>query len=111
MGKEKMSLTLGESQVREISALQEEGYESRSEAVRALVDKGLSYDEIEAERDELRRELRSFDDRFDGMDDVAGYARRRQRLADAPIWTRLRWRVVGIPDDAAAGSSDSTLPH
>jgi Arc/MetJ-type ribon-helix-helix transcriptional regulator len=103
MGKEKMSLTLTESQVREISDLQEEGYESRSEAVRALVDKGLAYDEVEAERDELRGELRSLEERLDGMDDVVGYARRRQRFAGAPIWTRLRWRIAGVPDDGRRG--------
>lgn len=104
MGKEKMSITLGEAQVREISDVQEEsGYESRSEAVRDLVDKGLAYDEVEAERDELRRELRSLADRLDEMDDIARYARRRQLLADAPIWRRLRWRITGAPDDVYVG--------
>ncbi|WP_336344887.1 hypothetical protein [Halalkalicoccus ordinarius] len=96
MGKEKISLTLHESQVREISDLQEEGYESRSETVRALVDKGLAYDDVEAERDEIRRELLS----FDGMDDVVGYVRRRQMLAGVPIWRRIRWRITGVPDEA-----------
>lgn len=95
MGKEKISLTLHESQVREISALQEEEYESRSEAVRDLVEKGLAYDDVEAERDELRDELRS----LDGVDDVVGYVRRRQLLADVPIWRRLRWRITGVPDE------------
>lgn len=94
MGKEKISITLSESQVREISDLQEE-YESRSETIRALVDKGLAYDDVEDERDELRDELRS----LDGMDDVVGYARRRQLLADVPIWRRIRWRITGVPDE------------
>ena len=94
MEKEKISLTLHESQVREISDLQDE-YGSRSEAVRALVDKGLAYDDVEAERDELRQELRS----FDGMDDVVGYVRRRRLLTDVPIWRRIRWRITGVPDE------------
>lgn len=99
-----MSITLGEAQVREISYLQEEaGCESRSKAVRDLVDKGLAYDGVEAERDELRCELRSLADRLDEMDDIARYARRRQLLADAPIWRRIRWRVMGAPDDGYAG--------
>lgn len=116
MGKEKISVTLEETQAKQLAEMVGNQYENRSEAVRDLLEKGMHYDEIETERDTLRRRLGRTDRRIADIEDVLEYvrrerereaarARRRQLLRDASILQRVKWKLLGMPTPSARSTT------
>ena len=115
--KEKISVTLDPTQVAEISDLVGSEYESRSEAVRALIDQGLSYEEqlenlkaeydeeieeLENENERLQRQLAATNRRVDQHQELVEYVQeerelqqRREERRDAPAWRRAKWWLLG----------------
>ena len=103
---EKISITLREDQVGHLSDLVGTEYADRSKAVRSLLDKGIEYDDLEAENDRLRRQLEAVNSRADDLDALAEYVERerelqreererRQAREHAPVWVRARWWLFG----------------
>lgn len=93
---DKISVTLESDQVGELSDLVGAGeYENRSEAVRDLLSKGLEYDELKRERDELQEQLRARNGREEEVTDLATYVQEEREWRSAPIWKRAKWWVVG----------------
>ena len=102
----------------EIDAVADEDHDgNRSEAFRELVRKGLEYDHLEAERDDLQRQLRERNRENDKVTEIVEYveeekeiqqrerstqeARELQRL-EAGLLTKIRWRLVGRNQDEMA---------
>lgn len=93
---DKISLTLRSDQVGELSDLVGEGvYESRSEAVRELLDKGLEYDTVVREKEELQGQLAARNQREEEVTDLANYVQEEREWRSAPIWVRAKWWVTG----------------
>lgn len=90
---------------------------SQSEAIRTLLERGLDESEIQQENRRLQNEkevlITNYQERTD-LDTIreqyqelsqqlqnASYQEQRQRALDrAPITTRLKWKVTGIPESA-----------
>ncbi|MFB6094828.1 MAG: ribbon-helix-helix protein, CopG family [Halodesulfurarchaeum sp.] len=97
---EKISVTLESDQVRELSDRVGAGeYDNRSEAVRELLSKGLEYDEVVRERDELEEQLRARNRREKEVTDLATYVQEEREWRSAPIWQRAKWWVFGKEND------------
>jgi Arc/MetJ-type ribon-helix-helix transcriptional regulator len=95
---DKISVTLESDQVGELSDLVGAGvYENRSEAVRDLLSKGLEYDGLKRERDELEEQLRARNRREESVTELATYVQEEQEWRAAPIWKRAKWWVTGVP--------------
>lgn len=116
--REKISVTLDPTQVREISDRVGEEYASRSEAVRALIDKGLEHDDLEQENERLRRQLAATNRRVDEHRELVEYVEeqrevehrreeREQRRAQASVFTRAKWWLTGMPGDENGGREHS----
>lgn len=100
MGKEKISVTLESEQVREISDRVGDGYESRSEVVRELIDRGLEYEALERRNDELEDRLAAVIDGRAEHQELVEYVEEERSWRSAPIWTRARWWLTGKPGRA-----------
>lgn len=83
---------------------------NRSEAIRELLSKGLEYDTLEAERDDLQRQLRATNQRIDDVTELVEYVdeqreldrylqRRQRKIDQAGILTRAKWWLTGVPVD------------
>ena len=95
---ENISVTLRSEQVRQLSDLVGDEYDDRSKAVRALLDRGLEYDDVAAERDRLREQLAATNARAEDMGELVEYVERERELQrrererrDAPAWRRAKW--------------------
>lgn len=100
MSKEKISVTLGSEQVGEISELVGDEYESRSEAVRELIDRGFQYEALERERDRLQEQLAAVNSRQDEVTEIVEYVDEERSWRSAPIWQRAKWWVFGQSREA-----------
>jgi len=110
---DKISVTLREDQVGQLSDLVGEEYADRSKAVRALLDRGFEYEDLkreleqtEARVEDLRRQLQQANSRERDVDEIVTYVEEerldRQRERErrrAPIWRRWKWYVFGTPED------------
>lgn len=116
-----MTVSLREEQAKWIESLMGENgeFESKSEAVRWLIDDHEALqeeieeleetiDELEGENDRLRDQLAATNQRIDDVNDLveyvdseremARYQDRRQRMLDqASILSRWKWKLTGIP--------------
>lgn len=77
-----------------------------SDVAREYVEKGMDYDDLEADRDRLQRQLAATNARQDDVDDLVAYVeeerRDRQRARerrDAPAWRRAKWWLFGRSRD------------
>jgi Arc/MetJ-type ribon-helix-helix transcriptional regulator len=77
---------------------------SKSEAVRMLIEDAQRVSEVEGENDRLRRERRQLLEQRDEHDDLVRYADAEREQAELdrlrrkqPVWTRVRWWVLGEP--------------
>jgi metal-responsive CopG/Arc/MetJ family transcriptional regulator len=102
---QKISVTLRDEQVAELSDLVGSEYQDRSKAVRALIDRGLEYPELETENDRLRAEKRAIIQQREDHGEVLEYVERErdlQRLErerqTASLPKRLRWLLFGRSD-------------
>lgn len=73
---------------------------SMSEVVRARVEKGMNYDDLEARHDDVQRQLAAVNSREEDVTELVEYVeqerelqRRRENRQDAPIWHRAKWWV------------------
>jgi Arc/MetJ-type ribon-helix-helix transcriptional regulator len=116
VSKEKISVTLDAYQVREISDLVGEEYESRSEAIRSLINKGLEYDDLQIERDRLEQQLTATNRRVDQHQELVEYVQEERELqrtrgdlekrrAQAGLWTKARWALFGMREDEVESES------
>ena len=110
---DKISVTLREDQVGQLSDLVGEKYEDRSKAVRDLLDRGFEYKDLERELEQtearvedLRRQLQQANSRERDVDEIVTYVeeerldRQREReRSHAPAWRRAKWWLFGTPED------------
>jgi predicted nucleic acid-binding Zn-ribbon protein len=75
---------------------------SESAAARALLRRGIEADDLEAERDRLRRQLQTANSRYDEHTELVEYVERERELQQlererrtASIWERGRWLLFG----------------
>jgi Arc/MetJ-type ribon-helix-helix transcriptional regulator len=92
---EKISVTLRSDQVGEISDLVGDEYDSRSEAVRDLVDKGLEYAELETENERLRSEKETLIRDREEHQELVEYVEGERSWREQPLTTRVRWWLFG----------------
>ena len=92
----------------EIERFREESDLNKSEAIVTLVERGLRLDQVEARRDDLRRQLREANARDDDLDELVEYVeeekslrneeRERQRMKEeAWFGRRWKWKITGMP--------------
>ena len=103
MSKKKLSVSLRDEQVGRIDELE---YNSRSEAIRELVDRGFEYEEIQSENERLRNEKQTILNQRNENKELVEYLQRereiqvqereqRQERRKQPVWLRLRDWVFG----------------
>ena len=75
---------------------------SRSDAIRALLERGIEYDRVQSENDRLRRQLQATNARQEDVGELVEYVEQEKSLKerererrDAPLWRRARWFVFG----------------
>jgi hypothetical protein len=87
---------------------------NRSAALQALVEKGLSHDDVvddleadleheRARADDLRRQLQEVQSREEDVDELANYVRRERELEEqyrrASLVKRAKWWVTGMDSE------------
>lgn len=103
MGKQKLSISLRDEQVGRIDELD---FESRSEAIRELVDRGFEYEELKQENERLRNEKQTILNQRNENRELVEYLQRERELQvqererrrerrKQPVWERLRNWVFG----------------
>ena len=70
-------------------------FDSKADAVRELTRRGDRLEEVEAERDNLRRQLAAVNAREDDVDALATYVEDELEYRRAGLSTRLRWFLFG----------------
>ena len=113
-----MTVTVDDDLLDELDKRAEKKHDdNRSAAVQELLERGLEYDDVVDERDDLearledlRRQLATVRSREDDVDDLVEYVEHertvQERRARAGLMTRLRWFVSGM-DDVDDDRSDS----
>ena len=103
MSKQKLSVSLTEEQVGRIDELD---FNSRSEAIRELVNRGFEYEELQRENERLRNEKQTILDQRNENRELVEYLQRERELQvqererrrereQQPVWERLRRWVLG----------------
>lgn len=98
MSKQKLSISLTEEQVGRIDELD---FNSRSEAIRELVDRGFEYEDLQQENERLRNEKQTILSQRDENKQLVEYLQKereiqmqermdRQERRKQPVWVRLR---------------------
>jgi Arc/MetJ-type ribon-helix-helix transcriptional regulator len=79
-------------------------YSSKSEVMRYFIQRSQEADELERENERLHRERRQLLDRREERNELVRYAedqreqeQRAQNRREKPVWTRVRWWVLGEP--------------
>lgn len=108
---ETLTAKVTEDQLAEIQAYaDEECGGNRSQAIRELLDRGVAYDDLEAELGatearlkDLRRQLAEVRSHEDNVQELVEYVQEErsaeQRWREAGVLTRAKWRIVGMPSD------------
>lgn len=92
----------------------DESDSSQSEAVRELLELGTDYDRLQAEADDLRRQLQAVNRREDDHQELVAFASERRSILEAdrrntnlrraaPIWRKAWWTIFGEPIDPETG--------
>jgi len=92
---ESVTIRIPEPDLESIDGEASEHDVTRSEHVRTLIEKGREYDDLEAERDRLERELSQVIDHREEHTEIVEYVEEEQAWRSAPIWKRAKWWVVG----------------
>ena len=103
MSKQKISVSLRDEQVGRIDELE---YNSRSEAIRELVDRGFEYEDLQQENERLRNEKQTILNQRNENKQLVEYLQKereiqmqermdRQERRKQPVWVRLRDWVLG----------------
>ena len=79
-------------------------YDSKSAAVRDFIESGERVAELEREVERLNRERRQLLEQREEHGELVRYAedqrdqeQRTQQRREKPVWTRMRWWVLGEP--------------
>jgi Arc/MetJ-type ribon-helix-helix transcriptional regulator len=87
---------------------------SQSEAVRELLRLGIDYGRLQAEADDLRRQLQAVNRRENDHQELVAFASERRSTLEAdrklrnlrraaPIWKKAWWAIFGEPIDPETG--------
>ena len=128
VGMEKISISLRDEQLQYVEEREEKEDETRSEAVRTLVERGMNaaeheeklrgrMDELQRKKDEeieqlqteidrLQRERRQILEQREENQELVRFAEEQRSLVseqrdrqNAPVWRRAKWWVFGQSDD------------
>ena len=88
-----------DDEIREFSA---EHDLSRSDAIRALIERGTEYDRVQRENDRLQRAQTQLIDQREENQELVEYVEREKSIQErrearlgAPLWRRAKWFVFG----------------
>lgn len=88
-----------------IEAFSDENDCTKSEAVRALLKRGVEYEELQSENERLRNEKRTLINNREEHTELVEYVQEERSLAQersqrrkAPAWRRAKWWLLGEPD-------------
>lgn len=105
MGRLTVSLTEEEEQIIEEKVGDGDEYESKSEFVRMCIRTHTEIDDLERDLDRLKNEKRMLLAEREEKEELARYVEdereTQQRWREAPLWTRMKWRVVGMPESVS----------
>ncbi|MFC5973680.1 ribbon-helix-helix protein, CopG family [Halomarina salina] len=93
----RLTITLDEEQKELVDELSSDGgpYESKSEAVRNLIQDGERAQELERTVERLQNEKRALIENRQETTELANYVEEERSWRSAPISTRLKWWVFG----------------
>lgn len=101
MGRLTVSLTDEEEEIIEEKVGDGGEYESKSEFVRMCIQDHTRVEDLEREVERLQNEKRTLLAEREEKAELARYVEdereTQQRWREAPLWTRMKWRVVGMP--------------
>ena len=88
-----------DAEIREYSA---EHDLSRSDAIRALIERGTEYDRVQQDRERLKRNMQQLIEQQEEKQELVEYVgeertiqQRREARRNAPLWRRAKWFVFG----------------
>ena len=102
----RLTITVTDEQAALLEELSEDGgqYDSKSAAVRDFIESGERVAELEREVERLNRERRQLLEQREEHGELVRYAedqreqeQRTQQRREKPVWTRVRWWVLGEP--------------
>lgn len=102
----RITVSVSDEQAERIEELAgEDGpHSSKSEVMRYFIRRSQEADELEQENERLHRERRQLLDQRKERDELVRYAedqrdqdQRTQQRREKPVWTRVRWWVLGEP--------------
>lgn len=89
-----------------IEAFSDENDCTKSEAVRALLKRGVEYEELQIENERLQSEKRTLINQREEHTELVEYVQEERSLAQersqrrkAPVWRRAKWWFLGEPDE------------
>lgn len=93
----RLTITLTEEQAERVAELSGDGgpYESKSEAVRMLIQRGERVDELEQKAERLEREKRLILEEREEKRELARYVEDEQAWRSAGLTTRAKWWLFG----------------
>lgn len=102
----RITVSVSEDQAERIEDLAgEDGpYSSKSEVMRYFIQRSQEADDLERENERLHRERRQLLDQREERNELVRYAedqreeeQRARERREQPVWTRMRWWVLGEP--------------
>jgi len=102
----RITVSLSEEQDAQLAELTDDSgpYESKSEAMRSFIGADVRVRELEQEVERLNRERRQLLEQREEHGELVRYAedqrdqeQRTQQRREKPVWTRVRWWVLGEP--------------
>ena len=102
----RITVSVSDEQAERIEELAgEDGpYSSKSEVMRHFIQRSQEADDLERENERLHRERRQLLDQREERNELVRYAedqreqeQRVQNRREKPVWTRVRWWVLGEP--------------
>ena len=102
----RLTITVTDEQAALLEELSEDDgqYDSKSAAVRNFIESGERVAELEREVERLNRERRQLLEQREEHGELVRYAedqreqeQRTQQRREKPVWTRMRWWVLGEP--------------
>lgn len=96
----RLTITIPEEQAERIAELADsDEYESKSDAVRGLIEEAERVGELETTIERLQNEKRALIGQYQEHNELVRYVEDQQEYRDQPFATRLKWRLFGREDD------------
>ena len=90
-----MTFRVPDDVVKHIDDVADNQDKSKSEVARTLLQKGIEYDDIVSERDQLRNQLQATNKRNEVDDKLVRYVEHDIEYHEAGILTKARWFLLG----------------